>query len=87
MENTTQIHDVRNDGDVHSRDRVGNESGRLEHPAERDDISGQRSNDGCICGMARKRETIIFDMFALTTAEQAAENRRRANCACNKRGT
>ena len=78
MEDTTQIYDVRNDGDVHSRDRVGDESGRLEHPAERDDISGQRCDDGCLRSMARKRETMIFDMFALTTAEEAAENRRRA---------
>ena len=85
MEDTPKIHDVCDDDNVHSGDRVGHESGRLEHSAERDDISGQRRNDGCICGLARKRETIIFDMFALTTAEQAAENRRRANCRCNER--
>jgi len=78
MEDTPKIHDVRDDDNVHSGDRVGHKSGRLEYSAERDDIRGQRCNDGCLRSMARKRETMIFDMFALTTAEEAAENRRRA---------
>lgn len=78
MENTTEIHDVRNDGDVHSRDRVGDEFGRLEHPAERDDISGQRSDDRGLRSVAREREKVMWDMSNRTTAEQAAENRKRA---------
>ena len=78
MEDTPKIHDVRDDDNVHSGDRVGHESGRLEYSAERNDLCCKRSDDGCLRSMARKRETMIFDMFALTTAEEAAENRRRA---------
>ena len=75
MEDTTEIHDVCNDGHVHSRDRVGHGSGRLEHPAECDDISGQRSDDRGLCSVARERKKVMWDMFNRTTAEQAAENR------------
>lgn len=78
MEDTPKIHDVRDDSNVHSGDRVGHEFGRLEHSAERNDFSGQRSDDGGLCSMAREREKVMWDMFNRTTAEQAAENRRRA---------
>ncbi len=75
MEDTPKIHDVRNDGDVHSRDRVGDEFGRLIDTAERYDLCCKRSDDRGLCSVAREREKVMWDMSNRTTAEQAAENR------------
>lgn len=54
MEDTPKIHDVRNDSDVHSSDRVGDELGRLIDTAKRNDLCCKRSDDGCLCSVARE---------------------------------
>ena len=75
MEDTPKIHDVRNDTDVHTSGREGDELGRLIDTAKRNDLCCKRSDDGCLCSVARQRKKVMWDMSSQTTAEQAAQNR------------
>ena len=54
MEDTPKIHDVRDDDNVHSGDRVGHELGRIVDTAKRNDLCCKRSDDGRLCSMARE---------------------------------